>query len=155
MGRRGFYVTPYRYDTGTTTTQLESAASQSSVWGLLLLGHGYKKVVGWVTVNVPLPGMPPAGYFSFDPDPEFSSINGSLSWSPDDTNLVAPGTFPLRHKYALVLAYFCYADLQPWPSLVSPNGKYYGGRGSLSVLSGPRGVGYWGSWDGLIGTAAD
>jgi RHS repeat-associated protein len=138
--KRGFYVAAYRFDTGTASHELEAAARGRDVWGLGLFGHGYKKINGW---------------FDWSADPDFAAINGGLAWDDDKSQIITPATIRPHHQFGLMIAYFCYADLQPWSGLVSPNGKYYGGNGSLSVLSGPRGVGYWGSWDGLVGSAAD
>jgi hypothetical protein len=40
------------------------------------------------------------------------------------------------------------------PKIVSANGSYYGASGYLSALSGPRGIGWWGSWWSLIVSAS-
>jgi hypothetical protein len=140
LERRGFKVAAYRFDTGTGSHQVEAAARGIDVWGLGLFGHGYKKVISWI---------------NWDPDPEFPTINGGLAWDRAKSQIITPATIRPHHKFGLMIAYFCYADLQPWSGLVSPNGRYYGATGSLSALSGPRGVGYWGSWDGLVGSAVD
>jgi len=140
LQKRGFYVAAYRFDTGITVHELETVGRGRDVWGLGLFGHGYKKIKGW---------------FDWSPDPDFAGLNGGLAWDKDKSQIVTPATIRAHHKFGLMIAYFCYADLQPWSGMVSANGKYYGASGSLSVISGPRGVGYWGSWDGLVGSAAD
>jgi hypothetical protein len=140
LQKRGYHVEPYRFDTGTTSSQLEAAARERHVWGVALFGHGYKKIKGW---------------FNWSPDPEFSSINGGLAWDDKKSWVITPATILPNHKFGLEIVYFCYADLNGWSELVSPKGKYYGGTGSVSALSGPRSIGYWGSWDGLVRGATE
>jgi RHS repeat-associated protein len=134
LEKRGFDVETYRYDTGSKDLDVERAARGKDVWGMALFGHGYKKIINW---------------HNWDPDPGYD--NGALAWDKDKSELIAPRTISTTNqKFGLFIAYFCYANLADWPTLVSSNGKYYGSKGSLSALSGPRGIGYWGTWDGLI-----
>ncbi len=140
LENRGFYVETYRFDVGTAEVGLEKAAGGKNVWGVALFGHGYKDIKSWL---------------DWSPDPESASLNGGLVWSEGAGQVITPREIEPHQRYGLAVMYFCYADLQDWASLVSPNGKYYGGQGMVSALSGPRTLGYWGSWDGLVGTATD
>jgi hypothetical protein len=138
LEKRGFYVAPYRFDTGTASFQMEAAARGRDVWGIGLFGHGYKQIKNW---------------HNWSPDPNFAVLNGGLAWDKEASQIITPATIMPPHKFGLEIVYFCYANLNGWPGIVASNGKYYGGSGSVSSLSGPRALGYWGSWDSLVGGA--
>jgi len=132
--KQGLYVRLYIKTTLTypgidnTSAGLRQALSSRDTWGYAFFGHGIKYYL----------------------DAEMRNTNGSFVWDHATDDYINPGWINNPFRYGLGINYHCYADEQPWTSLISANGKYYGSSGWLSAMSGPRGVGYWGSWDSLI-----
>jgi len=52
-------------------------------------------------------------------------------------------------KLGGTIGYMCHADEGGWSRITF--GKSYLAHGILSAASGPRGLGWWGSWDSLVG----
>ena len=103
--------------------------------GYAFLGHGNKVLTSW---------------YDWSANPKFKGINGAFVFIDDPAYYFLAIDLKRNFKYALGINYHCYADLQDWKSLSI---KYYGSIGSLSALSGTRGIGYWGGWNGLVNTA--
>ena len=103
--------------------------------GYAFFGHGNKVLTSW---------------YDWSANPKFKGINGAFVFIDDPAYYFLAIDLKRNFKYALGINYHCYADLQDWKSLSI---KYYGSIGSLSALSGTRGIGYWGGWNGLVNTA--
>ncbi|WP_176014029.1 RHS repeat domain-containing protein [Victivallis sp. Marseille-Q1083] len=131
----GFNVINFRADVGTSVSRVISKTKEKSVWGYAFFGHGYAQTI--------IPYMP--AWFLFADE----QINGSFVWdeSSDNMDIILEYNLRTSFKYALGINYHCHAEKQDW-KLHSIN--YYGSNGVLSSLSGPRGIGYWGSWEGLL-----
>ena len=137
--RRGVDTLTYRYDVGDPVQSFErltrTLRQSHDLWAAAFFGHGYR-----------LPGEEEAWG---------EELSGHYVWDKKKQTILVAGDIGLRHRLALVIAYFCYADQGEWQGLVSGTGKYYGGTGMISCLAGPRAVGWWGSWDALVGSALD
>ena len=146
----GFAVELFRIEDGDNVAKYYNRATmEDDVWGLMMFGHGTVKYnLGWFWVD------------------DTYEMNGAFQWDDENEDtaktpvnfnpvIVDPGNGEQGlARYGFLLSYFCYADYQPWSSLVSENGTYYGSDGMLSSASGPRGIGWWGTWKGLFDKAA-
>ena len=130
--KRGFLVEVYRDELGTNKNEVINASNSSDTWGYMYLGHGFQQKIAW--------------YWPLE-DKNFSHLKGAFSWS-ETYDVIESKDFRKKFKFGLGINYHCYADSHPWNSYSI---VYFGGIGSLSALSGPRGIGWWGSWDSLVG----
>ena len=132
LERKNIYVKYFHGAVPVKAKDISAAVKSDNNLGYALLGHGNRVVRAWYDLRT---------------DPNFKSTNGAFVFIDDNNYYFIPSDFKRRFKYALGINYHCYADMQDWKSLSI---KYFGSTGMLSALSGPRGIGYWGSWAGLI-----
>ena len=127
LERNGMYVQTYTYPGTTNLVDVVNAIVAPDVWGFALFGHGYAHLKSAHTSN------------------------GSFAWIADGTGLITVDGIQekLHHRFGLEVIYSCYADLSPWPTLVSVEGSYHGGRGSVHPFFGALPLGYL-SWNGLV-----
>ena len=130
LERRGFFVIMMREDVGFSREDIVREFHADYTWGYAVFGHGYRDA-WWRGVK--------------------TNLNGGFTWNNEDA-IIIPGEIRAgkRFKFGLGINYHCYANDADWKSLSI---TYYGADGMLSALSGPRGIGYWGSWAGLVDSA--
>lgn len=75
-------------------------------------------------------------------------------WDKQLNYMIRPNHLTIHHELGFGLNYHCYADQLNWRGLISQYGRYFGGEGSISAMSGPRAVGYWGTWSGMVDVVA-
>ena len=82
-------------------------------------------------------------------DEEMSDFNGEFVWATSEEvyDLIGSQDILKGFRYGLGINYHCFGDLEPWETVSLVN---YKSSGYLSVISAGRGIGWWGSWKGLI-----
>ena len=132
LDKKNIYVKHFHSSIPVKAKDISAAVKSDNNLGYALLGHGNRVIRAW---------------YDFRTDPSFKSINGAFVFTDNIDYYFIPSDFKRGFKYALGINYHCYADMQDWRSLSI---KYFGSTGMLSALSGTRGIGYWGTWAGLI-----
>ena len=139
---KGFAVRLIRQHDGDSGDKFYDWAIHKDIWGLYMFGHGVVNI-SWFGVDSTYP------------------YNGGFEWDDnkfycaDDLNAaLIYGGRSNRQRYGLLVAYFCYANYNKWRLLVSNQGSYYGGNGSVFVASGPRSVSGWMTWRAMFNDAA-
>ncbi len=134
----GFNVVLITQNSGARIPRMQviNAIKSKDTWGYALFGHGNETIQAW--------------YWPFA-DPAFANTNGGFVWYEDDAtktqDLILPGDLDRGFKYGIGINYHCYGDQQAWENISVTNHK---SDGLLSPLSGPRGIGYWGSWSSML-----
>jgi RHS repeat-associated protein len=127
--KRGFKVLHLDFNANKSLTSNDVLiAKDHNLWGFAFFGHGTneKKWRGDFVLRTVFPLAP--------------------------VDLTSATDMSQNYHYGMILSYFCFADSGGWGDLVSVNGTWLVQPGRLWSAAGPRTLGWWGSWDSLIGT---
>ena len=143
LERRGFKVEWLQYETGTSSTQLINRTKSDDTWGYSFFGHGNKPIRGIIKIfGIELPDI--------RVDKNNLDLYGAFVWR-DGYDLVKSKSISRNFKYGLGINYHCFANKHPWNTL---SVTYFGTHGLTFALQ-TRAVRYYGTWNGLVGKAAD